>query len=255
MDTGEFCARLDEKLDTDAYADVDASANGLQIGTESGSVDRVAFAVDAAVEPIERAIAFDADVLVVHHGLSWGGFDRVTDQTYRRIEPLVEHDIDLYVSHLPLDGHQTLGNAAGLADALGLVDCEPFGSVGGELIGQRGRVPEPYDLDSLQTVLERHLDLGGSPIQTLDHGPDEIRDLAIVTGSGVDWLGDAADVGADALLTGEGKQQAYHESKELGINVVLAGHYATETFGVGALRDLAREWGLETTFVDAPTGL
>jgi putative NIF3 family GTP cyclohydrolase 1 type 2 len=79
--------------------------------------------------------------------------------------------------------------------------------------------------------------------------------VAIVTGSGTDWLDEAVDVGADTLLTGEGKQQVYHEAREAGVNVLLAGHYATETAGVRALADLVAGWGVETTFVDHPTGL
>jgi putative NIF3 family GTP cyclohydrolase 1 type 2 len=89
----------------------------------------------------------------------------------------------------------------------------------------------------------------------LDFGPEEIEDLAIVTGSGVDWLGEAADAGADVLVTGEGKQQVYHEAREAGVTVVLAGHYATETFGVERLADLVADWGVETTTLSHPTGL
>ncbi|MFC6724872.1 Nif3-like dinuclear metal center hexameric protein, partial [Halobium palmae] len=92
-------------------------------------------------------------------------------------------------------------------------------------------------------------------VQVLDFGPERIEDVAVVTGSGADWLDEAVDVGADVLVTGEGKQKVYHEAKEAGISVVLAGHYATETFGVRSLVGLAEEWGLETTYVDEPTGI
>jgi len=89
----------------------------------------------------------------------------------------------------------------------------------------------------------------------LDFGPEEIEDVAIVTGSGTDWIDEAVAVGAEALVTGEGKQKAYHEAREAGLTVVLAGHYATETFGVRSVASLLEEWGLETTYVDHPTGL
>jgi len=80
-------------------------------------------------------------------------------------------------------------------------------------------------------------------------------DVAVVTGSGVDWLGEAADAGVDALVTGEGKQQVYHEAREAGVSVFLGGHYATETFGVERLAELVSEWGVETTVLSHPTGL
>jgi dinuclear metal center YbgI/SA1388 family protein len=252
MDRSEFVDRLDDRLRTDDYADVDASANGLQVGRASGRVDRVALAVDAAGATIEAAVDRDADVLVVHHGLVWGGLDRLTGLDYDRIEPLVENDVALYVSHLPLDGHEELGNAAGIADVLDIEDREPFGEYGPEYVGTRGTAADTYDADDVATLLDEELD---TETQVLDFGPNEIEDVGIITGSGADWIEAAADAGLDALVTGEGKQKAYHEARDRGLTVFLAGHYATETFGVRALGRLAEEWGIETTYIDHPTGI
>jgi dinuclear metal center YbgI/SA1388 family protein len=252
MDRSEFVDRLDERLRTDDYADLDASANGLQVGRDEGDVDRVALAVDAAEATITAAVDRGVDALVVHHGLVWGGMDRLTGLEYDRIEPLVRNDVALYVSHLPLDGHQELGNAAGVADALGLADREPFGRLGPETIGTRGTATDPYDVADLAARLDRVL---STETRVLDFGPEQIEAVGVVTGSGVDWIEEAAAAGLDALVTGEGKQQAYHEARDRGLTVFLAGHYATETFGVRALGDLFERWGLETTFVEHPTGL
>ncbi|WP_248896048.1 Nif3-like dinuclear metal center hexameric protein [Haloplanus halobius] len=252
MDRSELVARLDDRLRTNDYADIDASANGLQVGRETGTVDRVALAVDAAEATIDAAIDRDADALLVHHGLAWGGFDHLTGLNYDRIEPLVREDVALYVSHLPLDGHQELGNAAGLADVLGLEDRAPFGTFGPEYVGTRGTARDSSGVDELAALLDRELD---TETQVLGFGPDHIEDIGIVTGSGVDWIEEAADAGLDALVTGEGKQKAYHEARDRGLNVFLAGHYATETFGVRALGSLCEEWGVETTYIDHPTGL
>lgn len=252
MELTELCDRLDERLQIDAYADLDASANGLQVGPPHAEIDHAALAVDAAVATIEEAATLDTDLLLVHHGLSWGGFERVTDREYERIAPLIDNDIALYAAHLPLDGHQQLGNAAGVADRLDLEDREPFGSVESEHIGQRGRLPEPV---TTETLTEQLGTLENERVQTLPFGPERIERVAIVTGSGVDWIEEASDVDADALITGEGKQQAYHEARERGLTVFLAGHYATETFGVSALGSLLERWGIETSFISHPTGL
>ena len=270
MELRAFADRLDDRLDTDAYADVDASANGLQVGpsAETGTTDspeaettdgrfdveHAAFAVDAATAPIAGAVDAGADVLVVHHGISWGGIERVTGRTYDRIASLVDGDLALYVSHLPLDGHPELGNAAGVADAVGLSDREPFGRIGPVTIGTIGRTHEPLPADAIRERLDR-FDGNEAGTRVLDFGPDRIERVAVVTGSGADWLDEAAAAGADALITGEGKQQMYHEAREAGLTVFLAGHYATETFGVRSLRTLADEWGLETTYLSHPTGL
>lgn len=255
MHCRDICKRLDEKLGTSAYADVDASANGLQVGPAGKDVEHVAFAVDAAVETIDRAAAAGADLLVTHHGLFWDGIERMTGKHYRRLAPLVEDDVALYVSHLPLDGHQSLGNAAGVADVLALNERTPFGTMGDQFIGQRGTAADAYTAPELRETLAATLDTGRREVQLLDFGPTRIRDVAIVTGSGVDWLDEAVETGVDALVTGEGKQFAYHEAREAGIHVVLGGHYATETFGVERLQELVDDWGPETTFIDHPTGL
>ncbi|QKY21016.1 Nif3-like dinuclear metal center hexameric protein [Halolamina sp. CBA1230] len=255
MDRADFFDKLDEELRTDDYADVDASPNGLQVGRRDGEIERVAFAVDAAEATIDAALDAGADALVTHHGVVWGGLDRVTGREYDRIEPLIRNDLPLYVSHLPLDGHPTLGNAAGVADLLDLTGREPFGEIGPETVGLLGERAESIDLGALSELLADELDTGGEGVQTLAFGPETIERVAVLTGSGVDWLDEAVAADADVLITGEGKQQAYHEAREAGINVVLAGHYATETFGVRSLQELVEEWGLETAFVDHPTGL
>ena len=250
-----LCDRLDERLRTADYADLDASANGLQIGDADREIEHAAFAVDGVRATIETAADGGADLLVTHHGIVWGGLDRVTGQAYDRIAPLIENDLALYVSHLPLDSHPELGNAAGVADLLELDDREPFGEVGPETIGQRGRASDPFTLEELRDRLARELDTGGGRVRAFDFGPDEIEEVAIVTGSGADFLPEAREAGVDALVTGEAKGKLYHEAREAGLNVVLGGHYATETFGVQALQDLVGEWGLETTFIGHPTGL
>ncbi|WP_277555087.1 Nif3-like dinuclear metal center hexameric protein [Halobaculum limi] len=255
MQRSTFVDRLDETLDTDAYSDLDASPNGLQVGTREGDVTRVAFAVDAVEATARETIEWGADLLVTHHGMIWGGLDRVTGREYDRIEPLVANDVALYVSHLPLDGHQELGNAAGVADTLGLVDRDPFGEMGPEHVGQAGVAPDGLTREAVADTLAADLDHAGEGVQVLPFGPDRIDTVGIVTGSGSDWLREAESRGLDALVTGEGKGKAYHEAREAGVNVFLAGHYATETFGVRSLQALADEWGLETRYIDHPTGL
>jgi len=268
MHLSEIVDCLDDRLRTADYADVDASANGLQVGPTDGGVgpgdatdegggiqvEHAAFAVDAAVATVEAAREAGADLLVTHHGVVWGGLDRVTGREYRRIAPLVEGEVALYVSHLPLDGHPDLGNAAGVADLLDLEDRAPFGSLGGEHVGRRGRIPGGLPTRAVRERLAG-LDTGGRDVRVLDSGPDRIEDVAIVTGSGTDWLDEAVEVDADALVTGEGKGKVYHEAREAGLTVFLAGHYATETFGVRRLMDLVGEWGVETMWIDHPTGI
>jgi dinuclear metal center YbgI/SA1388 family protein len=254
MDLSDIVTRYDERLDTDAFADLDASPNGLQVAPESVDVEHVAFAVDAVEATAEAAVEAGADLLVTHHGIVWGDIERVTGRNYGRIAPLVRNDVALYVSHLPLDSHPDLGNAAGVADHLGLEGRAPFGELGPETVGLRGTAPEAYSHADLRARLDE-LAQGDQSTQVLDFGPDEIRSVGVVTGAGGDWLSEAEALGLDALVTGEGKGRLYHEAREAGVSVFLAGHYATETFGVRRLQALADEWGVETTYIEHPTGL
>lgn len=255
MDQATLIDRLDEELRTAEYADVDASANGLQVGSREGEVNRAAFAVDGVAETIETAAEWGADLLVVHHGLSWGGIERITGRTYDRVAGLIEADIDLYVSHLPLDGHRELGNAAGIADLLELKDRRPFGEMGPVYGGQAGRLETPLGRAELATKLEANLEHGGSGVQVLDFGPQTIEEVAIVTGSGTDWFDEAAAADVDAYITGEPKGKLYHMAQESGVTVYLGGHYATETFGISSLAEVVEEWGPTTRVIEAPTGL
>ncbi|MDZ7850331.1 MAG: Nif3-like dinuclear metal center hexameric protein [Halodesulfurarchaeum sp.] len=255
MQTAALFDRLDEELSIADYAEIDASANGLQLGTRSGDADRVAFAVDGVLATIEAAAEWNADVLVVHHGLSWGGIERITGRTYERIAALIENDSSLYAAHLPLDAHQSFGNAAGLADLLDMGNRAPFGKLGPVTVGQQGWLQQPMTRAELQSTLEAELDHGGAGVEVLGFGPEEIETAAIVTGSGTDWLDEAAAADVDAFITGEGEGKLYHMARESGMNVFLGGHYATETFGVESLADLVADWGPETTVISEPTGL
>jgi dinuclear metal center YbgI/SA1388 family protein len=254
MELTEFAARLDDLLDVEDLDGLDYAVNGLQVGAEDATVDRAAFAVDGVELTFEAAAEWGADVLVVHHGVSWGGIDRVTGKEHDRLAALLGNDLALYAVHLPLDAHPELGNAAGLAGFLDLDVTGGFGREGPATVGVRARAAESRSVADLRDQLA---DLPNDGVRVLEFGPDRIEDVGIVTGSGTDWLDEARETGVDALITGEGKQPAYHEAREAGVNVLLAGHYATETFGVRSLRGVVEGWdeGIGTTYIEHPTGL
>lgn len=250
----EFVDQLDDRLRTPDFEEHDRSPNGLQVGSLDSEISHVAFAVDAVLETHQRAADLDADVLVTHHGMIWDGLDRVTGRDYDRLEPLFKNDVALYVSHMPLDRHQELGNAAGMADFLDLEDREPFGSRGPEFFGMKGRLPETIETDVLKERFQEEFDPTGPDVRVLQYGPTEIESVALLPGWGANWLPEAIEQGLDAFVTGEPSYRVHHQAKEGGITVFLCGHYETETYGVRRLQRLAEEWGLETTFIDAPTG-
>ena len=243
---------IDGYLGVDDHPDYPAALNGLQVEGPS-DVARVATAVDASEASIDAAVAWGADLLIVHHGLFWDGLRPVTGRRFRRIAALIRGQVGLYSCHLPLDAHAEVGNCALLADALGLAREERFGRYQGVPIGWAGRFDEPTTSDELAGRLAAAT---GSPVRTLSGGPSRIERVGVVTGGGGTFIAEAAALGLDAFVTGEGSHHHYFDAAELGVHVLLGGHYATETFGVRALgAHLADRFGLTSDFIDQPTGL
>lgn len=246
----EVVAHLDEWLQIDSVAD--ASWNGLQV--EAGcNVARVALAVDACQVTIERAMAAEADLLLVHHGLFWGPGQRLAGALGARVGAAFRGNLSVYAAHLPLDLHPEVGNNVLLARALGASPVGTFAAIEGRDVGVLARLDEPTPLAEVTGALAA----SGCDDQTLwAFGPDPISTLAVLTGSGCSALGEAIAAGADCFITGESRHSAYHEALEAGLNCVFAGHYATETFGVRAVGENLRErFGVETHWIEYPTGV
>ncbi|MGD2134892.1 MAG: Nif3-like dinuclear metal center hexameric protein [Gemmatimonadales bacterium] len=240
----------------DAYlrvADVDDSAtalNGLQV-ENTGSVERLAVAVDACQATIDAAVALEADLLLVHHGLFWGGLEPLTGRHWRRLRPLLNHDIALYSAHLPLDLHPEVGNNAVLARQLGVREIEWFGDYHGAALGAAGSLKLPRD-----ELVERVRGVLGVDPHVIPAGPPQITRIGVITGGGGGMIRQAVDAKLDAFVTGEGQHHTHFDAEEYGITAVFAGHYATETVGVRALAaHVEQRFGLPWEFVDHPTGL
>lgn len=243
---------LDEYLAVREVPDYPNAFNGLQVeGREE--VRRVLTAVDVSVASVEEAVAWGADLLVVHHGLFWNGLQPIVGRFRRRLQPLLRENISLYSVHLPLDVHPEVGNNARLARLLGLTPVERFGDYQGVPTGLVCDTETP--LSELVSLLENRLN---TQAKVLPFGRDPVRRVGILTGAGGNTrsLTEAHRLGIDTLITGEGAHHTYLDAEELGINLVYAGHYATETLGVRALGEhLQRQFGLEHRFFDHPTGL
>jgi dinuclear metal center YbgI/SA1388 family protein len=246
----ELVSYLDTYLHTADVRDAPTALNGLQV-ENSGRVRRVAAAVDASARTIREAVRLGCDLLLVHHGLFWDGHMPVAGRRYRRLQPLIQHDIAVYAAHLPLDVHPDVGNNAVLARALGMEPEGAFGEHQGVEVGVWGV------LELKREVLAARLDdvLNGRVLM-LPFGPEVVRRVGIITGGGGSMIAQAVAAGLDAYITGEGAHHTYFDAEEAGINVYYGGHYATETWGVRALAEhVAARYGLEWEFIDHPTGL
>ncbi len=240
----------DALLRTGEIGDYDGAANGLQV-ENGGGVTRIAAAVDASLATVKPAIAAGADLLIVHHGLFWGPSHPWTGKKYELLRLLVENNLAVYSSHLPLDAHPRLGNNAQLCAALGLKNLRPFFVSHGQTIGFQTRAK--ISRAELAAKLARAT---GAKPRVIPCGDRICRRIGVVTGGAGGDLKLAVDEGVDTFITGEGPHWTYAIAEECSINVFYGGHYATETFGVKALAaHLAAKFQLTWTFVDHPTGL
>jgi len=250
MRLSELTDYLDTYLRIREVPDWSGALNGLQVDSPR-EIGRVACAVDAAQATIDAAVGWGADLLLVHHGLFWDGNRPVTGRRYRRLKAILDADLAVYAAHLPLDVHPEVGNNSVLARELGIDPRGTFGEYKGLPVGVWGELD--VTRDELRERAERAL---GVAVQLVPGGPERIRRAGVITGGGADEIAAAAAAGLDAFLTGEARHHNFFDAEEGGINLLLGGHYATETWGVRALSaHLAERFGVEWTFLDHPSGL
>ncbi len=251
----ELTGYLDQFLRIREIPDESNAINGLQVENASGRVERIVAAVDASLETIQGASAGRKGpaLLLVHHGLFWDGSIPLTGRRYRRVRSLMDSDTALYAAHIPLDVHPEVGNNAVLAGDLGLSETQSFDTYKNVPIGVQGVLPAPVARERLVTTLEQML---GTKARLIPGGPPESRRVGIITGAAGGRIAAARDAGLDTYITGEGAHHTYFDAMEFGVNVIYAGHYATETVGVKALgQHLSSRFHLPWEFHHHPTGL
>jgi dinuclear metal center YbgI/SA1388 family protein len=255
----EVTAYLDQYLRVREVPDEANAVNGLQV-ENAGEVARIVAAVDASLETIvgsgREGVGAGAPpaLLLVHHGLFWDGNVPLTGRRFQRVRALLQRDIALYAAHIPLDVHPEVGNNVVLAGRLGMRVSGWFGSYRGIPIGVWGEAPA--ELRGRDALAHRLGEMLGAAPRLIPGGPAEARRVGIVTGGAGTMIAAARDAGLDTFVTGEGPHHTYFDAMEWGVNVIYAGHYATEQVGVQALAaNLAERFSLPWEFHHHPTGL
>jgi dinuclear metal center YbgI/SA1388 family protein len=256
-------AYLDSYLRIREVPDDANALNGLQV-ENNGQVSRIIAAVDASQATFEglgsttgNEAVTEPTLLLVHHGMFWDGHQPVVDRRYRRLRALLTRDVALYSAHIPLDLHPDVGNNAIVARGLGLTDLKPFGAHKGVDIGVTGLAPAGLTTRrGLVTRLAALLKIPPDNIRIIAGGGESVGRIGVITGGAGSAIAQARAAGCDAFITGEGAAHTYFDAMEAGLNVLYAGHYATETVGVQALAaHLGERFGLPWEFHDHPTGM
>jgi dinuclear metal center YbgI/SA1388 family protein len=249
----KYCDRL---LHTHEISDYAGAVNGLQVENR-GSVSRIAAAVDASLATVRLAIQAKADLLIVHHGLFWSPAQPWTGKKYELLRLLIENDVAVYSSHLPLDLHAKYGNNAILAREFGLTPTGGFASSQGVQIGVNG-TSDVYTSELAGRVAafcaRHHHHLVTTPLRDAQ----KTFRWGICSGAGAssDTIMEARSLGLDTIIVGEGPHHSAVQAADEGITVLYAGHYATETVGVRAIaEEIGKRFSIKSSFIDAPTGL
>ena len=252
----EIVRYLDDLLQVKDFPH-DASNNGLQF--EGGrTVNKAVFGVDGSNALFSIAADLDADLVFVHHGISWGSsLKRIVSLDARRISMLAANSVSLYAAHLPLDAQPKIGHNACLAAMLNLKDVRPFGEYCGKYIGFSGTLARPASIEKIYETLDKKLASEGDFFCFGDL-ESKVSKVGVISGGGAfpEAFSEAYEQGIDLLVTGEMGHSACHYSREAGVSVLAMGHYRTETPGVLAVMDaVKKQFGIEVEFVDLPTGM
>ena len=243
----DYC---DERLNLTAITDFKGAENGIQF-QNNGTVTKVGAAVDAGLVPFQKAVEANVDLLIVHHGMFWQGAQPLTGAFYQKTKLAFEAGMALYSAHIPLDVHPVWGNNKQLANAIGMDDAEPFFDWKGIQLGMCQKMD--LSLADLTSSIEHAV---GGPVHVCAGGTDQAGKVGIITGGAGSEVAAVAASGIDTFITGEGPHWSFPMAEELGINLIYAGHYATETFGVRVLAEhLEQKFGTNVCFLDHPTGL
>lgn len=249
METTELVNYLNEYLRINEIEDV--SCNGLQIEGKK-KIKKIALAVDFCIKSAEEAKNNGADVLIVHHGLIWGGLKSITGAAYRRIKIMIDNCIGLYAAHLPLDMHRETGNNVEIARLLNVNVMGELANRKGNNLGVWGEFEKPIKTDVLLETINEALN---TKCTLLNFGEEKIKSIGIVSGGGAFDVNEAIEKRLDAFLTGESSHSVFHNVSEGKINFIHAGHYATETTGLKALgKHLKEKFDIETVWLEIPTG-
>lgn len=252
----EIVAFLDAELRTSEIQDYPAALNGLQLANR-GNVNHIAAAVDFSTIVVREAIGRGANLLVLHHGMFWADAVPIVGPQYHRLALLLANDIAVYGSHLPLDLHPKFGNNTLLARELGLKPAAGFATSRGVAIGVSGstEISTAELVERANAFCERNARrLVTTPIRS----GQLTRRWGICSGAGAstDTLKEAVELGLDTIIVGEGPHHTAVQAADLGVTVLYAGHYATETLGVKAIAaEVAKRFGITSSFIEAPTGL
>ena len=241
MKTQKILKWLDGILEPWKFDDV--SNNGLQIERSGDDIGKVAFAVDASVKSIRSAVEAGAQMLVVHHGISWGGgIKYLSGEKYGVVKAAIDGNLALYASHLPLDANAKVGNNVHLAREFALKGLKPAFSYHGNILGFTGTLESSAKLPKRGLAVRREFREALAAT-----GKTKALKIGVCSGGAGEFAVEAKALGCDLYVTGEASWADVIAAENCGAARVCLGHYETEVFGVRSLAgEMERALGIQT---------
>ncbi|MFT4343196.1 MAG: Nif3-like dinuclear metal center hexameric protein [Candidatus Woesearchaeota archaeon] len=242
----DVCAFLNKELVIKSVSDY--CVNGLQFSGKA-SVSKIAFVVDITCHTIQKAIEEKCNMIISHHALIWKPPYVVTGVFARRLKLLAQNDISVYTAHLPMDIHKKYSHGRIMADMLRLYSISPFGYDDEKKVhfGVHGNVRREMPFKDLADDISKKL---GVDVAVYNYGKENVSSIGIVSGGGGFAIEEAFEKGLDCFMTGEMKEDARLIAKDYGVNVIVAGHYETEQWGMKRLAlTVSKKLKVETLFI------
>lgn len=226
----------------------DKCQNGLQVQGRKG-VTKIAFAVDVTLKVIQKAVKNECDMIISHHALIWTAPKIITGLLSSKLKLLMKQDISLYVAHHPMDIHKKYSHGRLIADELGLYGIDKFGKSGEHYFGFSGNIRKKVSLQDLKKIVDIKLKTDS---RIFSYGKKEISSICIISGGGGFAVEQAVIRDIDCYITGEMKHGDLLAAKDRNLNVLLAGHYETETLGMIKLsHSITKKFKIPCVFIES----
>lgn len=204
---------------------------GLMVGSKEKEVNRVLLALDCTKEVLGEAIDNNCDMIITHHPLIFRKPSRIISEDLigSKIIDLIKNDISLYSSHTNLDSAKDGINKT-IVEMLGfssneIIEKSKVSNFNEAGLGRIVRLDNETKLIDLIETVKKVLNIKALRVVK---GSDSVSTIAIINGSGQDFIGEAVKLGADCIITGDTTYHFASDYKELGVSIIDAGHFNTE---------------------------
>ena len=202
---------------------------GLLVGDKNKEVNKIGFALDMTREVLNDAIEKNVDLIVTHHPVIFRPQKNFLKGNFAY--DLATSGISVISAHTCFDCaeggvNDVLCEILGIKNVVGIPDEEcpvPLARIG--------------DIEPMKSAdfAKKVADILGTTCRFAD-GENIINKVAVCGGAGADdFLFVSAEMGADAIISGEIKHHIFLAAKDMGVTAIQAGHFETENPAVSAL--------------------